>query len=230
MGAAGGVTLGQQPAGWERLPPQPAIHHLPRPSSVQTHTSIHTCALALPQYIYYTSLQRRRERMQASRRHRHHHHHHHHRRRHDSTGMQQHQSGSGEQQPGGSAEQAWAGSGGDREGRGPHAAADGRDAAASVAASAAAAHECCDSSGEIKPGGVLLGGSSSRAVPAADVSFRPQRVLACLGTLLVVAHLQQPQPDEAGQRGLGGRRLLAAGVLAAGSGGTGLLAHMPLWA
>ena len=68
-------------------------------------------------------------------------------------------------------------------------------------------------------------------VPAGqrDVAFRPQRVLACLGTLLVLAHTQRQQQQQQQQPlaslPLHRRLLAAAGAL----DGWSLASHMPHW-
>ncbi|KAL4458041.1 hypothetical protein ABPG75_012906 [Micractinium tetrahymenae] len=191
-------------------------------------------AVMMIQYIYYQSLQRRRERMLAARRQRHPHHHrrhsHHRRSSRDGSSGQRHQQ-----------HEAHSGSEG---GSGP------------AAILVAPQHEHADGDAEIVSSGG--GGGGSGRVPAAgaaagrDVSFRPQRVLACLGALLLVAHLQpgqqqqqQQQPGQqlgqqqvqlaaaAGGSGmplLSSRRLLQAAGAALGAGSTGGMGvKLPAW-
>lgn len=72
----------------------------------------------------------------------------------------------------------------------------------------------CAEVGTSSSAGAGTAGSSGHTVPVVaaggrDVAFRPQRMLACLGTLLVLAHMQpqQPVPERRG------RLLTAAGAL-----------------
>lgn len=62
------------------------------------------------------------------------------------------------------------------------------------------------------------------------MAFRPQRMLACLGTLLVLAGTQQTQQQQQllAAPPLHRRLLMAAGAL--GGSGRSLAAHMPHWA
>ncbi|KAI3435496.1 hypothetical protein D9Q98_001562 [Chlorella vulgaris] len=169
-------------------------------------------AVMLVQYTYLTALQRRRQRMAATaRRSRHHHHHHHHHRRHTTTG-------------GGALQQQCSG-GGEGEARGS-LGGGGRAAAAAGAQLSPGVQD-----GEICAN---ASASSTRAPPAAaarDVVLRPQRALACLGSLLLVAGFQHTQPQAAGaeQQEAGGRRLLLLASAAVGRGG-GMASHLPLWA
>jgi hypothetical protein len=166
-------------------------------------------AVMLVQYLYYVSLQHARQRAQQAatrrRRHHHHHHHHHHRQRHSGA------SGSGTQhQQHSDGGQGWV----------PPSAGGGP-----VASAAEPAQGCRE--------GEISAANGSSLVPAAgpvrDVSFRPQRALACLATLLVLARFQgeggRLQVDGM-QDGRGGRRLL---LMAAQAAGTSLTARGPAW-
>ena len=161
------------------------------------------------------------------RRHRHHRHHRHSR----PHAVPHHQHSSGDE----AEPRAVGGSKG--EGRGPRAA---NAAATEAATDGGHSGEIVAASSSSAPTIVVVGsgGTTVPVMSAAgrDVSFRPQRMLACLGTLLMVAHLQQGpasgQPVLEAAPDQLHRRLLVAvlGSSGDGGGGAGLLAHLPSWA
>lgn len=160
-------------------------------------------AVMLVQYLYYVSLQHTRQRVQqaAARRRRHHHHRQRHGRAAGNGAQQQHSD--------------------DRQRQD-----DGR-VTPDVGGPAAAAERLTQGRGE---GEISVGSlAAPLGAPPRDAPFRPQRALACLATLLVLARFQgggdEPQADGM-QKGRDGRRLLHVAARAAAAG---LASHAPDW-